>query len=62
MSEPLKTPLFDWHRANQGRIVDFAGWAMPVQYSSIIAEHEAVRKSAGLFDVSHMGRLEFTGE
>lgn len=62
MSEPLKTPLFDWHRANQGRIVDFAGWAMPVQYSSIIAEHEAVRKQVGLFDVSHMGRLEFSGE
>jgi aminomethyltransferase len=62
MTEPLKTPLYEWHRAHQGRIVDFAGWAMPVQYSSIIAEHEAVRKQVGLFDVSHMGRLEFFGE
>jgi len=62
VSEPLKTPLCDWHRAHQGRLVDFAGWAMPVQYSSIIAEHEAVRKQVGLFDVSHMGRLEFNGE
>ena len=62
MSEPLKTPLYEWHKANQGRIVDFAGWAMPVQYSSIIAEHEAVRQRTGLFDVSHMGRVEFHGE
>jgi aminomethyltransferase len=42
-------------------MVDFAGWEMPVQYSSIIAEHEAVRSAAGLFDVSHMGEIEFTG-
>lgn len=62
MSSPLTTPLYDWHKSHQGRIVDFAGWSMPVQYSSIIAEHDTVRKSVGLFDVSHMGRLEFPGE
>ena len=56
-----KTPLHDWHVAHRGRMVDFAGWSMPVQYESIVAEHEAVRKRVGLFDISHMGRLTFTG-
>jgi aminomethyltransferase len=42
-------------------MVDFAGWEMPVQYSSIVAEHHAVRRAAGLFDIAHMGRLKFTG-
>lgn len=42
-------------------MVDFAGWDMPVQYTSIVAEHHAVRKAAGLFDIAHMGRLKFTG-
>ena len=59
----LTTPLFDWHRANTGKMVDFAGWEMPVQYATgIIAEHLAVRKSGGLFDVSHMGRLRIKGD
>lgn len=62
MTTPLNTPIYAWHKAHQGRLVDFAGWQMPVQYSSIIDEHEAVRKRVGLFDVSHMGRLEFQGE
>src|SRR5690606_17904046 len=44
-----------------GRLVDFAGWSMPVQYGSIVAEHNATRNAAALFDVSHMGRLRFTG-
>ncbi len=57
----LKTPLHDWHVRRGGRMVGFGGWEMPVQYSSIIAEHTAVRTAAGLFDVSHMGRLRFTG-
>jgi len=62
MTPPLaKTPLHDWHVAHRGRMVDFAGWSMPVQYESIVAEHEAVRKAVGLFDISHMGRLTFTG-
>jgi len=55
------TPLHDWHAAHGGRMVDFAGWSMPVQYASIAAEHAAVRTAAGLFDVSHMGRLRFDG-
>jgi aminomethyltransferase len=55
------TPLHDWHAAHGGRMVDFAGWSMPVQYASIAAEHAAVRTAAGLFDVSHMGRLLFNG-
>lgn len=57
----LRTPLFDWHVAHQGRMVDFAGWEMPVQYGSIVDEHQAVRSRCGLFDVSHMGRLRFEG-
>jgi aminomethyltransferase len=56
------TPLNAWHHAHQGRMVDFAGWEMPVQYSSIVEEHLAVRSSAGVFDISHMGRLSFRGE
>jgi aminomethyltransferase len=57
----LQTALHDWHAAHHGRMVDFAGWDMPVQYTSIVAEHQAVRKAAGLFDIAHMGRLKFTG-
>ncbi len=56
-----KTPLYEAHRALGARLVDFAGWEMPVQYTSVIAEHEAVRNAAGLFDVSHMGEVEFQG-
>ena len=55
------TPLHDWHTHHKGRMVDFAGWSMPVQYTSIIEEHHAVRQTAGLFDISHMGRLRFSG-
>jgi aminomethyltransferase len=57
----LRTPLYDWHIAHHARMVPFGGWDMPVQYSGVIAEHKAVRTSAGLFDVSHMGRLSFAG-
>lgn len=62
MNQPLlRTALHDWH-VNQGaRMVDFAGWSMPIQYSSIVAEHEATRQAATLFDISHMGRLRFDG-
>ena len=63
MTESLaRTPLHAWHAAHGGRLVDFAGWSMPVQYASIAGEHTAVRTAAGLFDVSHMGRLRFDGE
>lgn len=57
----LKTACHNWHVAHGGRMVDFAGWDMPVQYSTIVAEHNAVRRAAGLFDIAHMGRLQFTG-
>lgn len=57
----LRTVLYDWHVAHGARLVDFAGWDMPVQYTGIIDEHHAVRNAAGLFDVSHMGRLVFRG-
>ena len=56
-----QTPLHAWHANHGARLVDFAGWSMPVQYKSIVAEHEATRASAGLFDISHMGRLRFSG-
>jgi len=55
------TPLDEWHRANGARMVDFAGWSMPVQYSSIVEEHRATRTAVGVFDISHMGRLRFDG-
>src|SRR5438046_8857526 len=57
----LRTPLYDWHVAHGARMADFAGWDMPIQYGSIIDEHQAVRTAAGLFDISHMGRLSFGG-
>ena len=57
----LQTPLHHWHVAHGARMVDFGGWAMPVQYSSIVEEHQACRNRATLFDVSHMGRLRFDG-
>ncbi len=57
----LQTSLHDWHRAAGGRLVEFGGWSMPVQYTTIVEEHEAVRKRVGLFDIGHMGRLTFDG-
>src|SRR5437870_2328738 len=56
-----RTVLYDWHVAHGARMVDFAGWDMPVQYTTIIEEHSTVRAAAGLFDISHMGRLSFGG-
>src|SRR5262249_36229663 len=49
------------HQARGARFVDFGGWEMPVQYTSILEEHHAVRQRAGLFDVSHMGEIELRG-
>lgn len=57
----LRTPLYQWHSSHEGRIVEFGGWDMPVQYSTIVEEHQAVRTGVGLFDISHMGRLRFSG-
>ncbi|MBI3581077.1 MAG: glycine cleavage system aminomethyltransferase GcvT [Nitrospinae bacterium] len=59
---PKKTPLYDRHAAAGAKMVDFAGWLMPVQYEGVLAEHSAVRNRAGLFDVSHMGEIFITGE
>ncbi len=56
-----RTPLYERHAALGARLVPFVGWEMPVQYSSIVAEHQAVRADAGVFDVSHMGQLELNG-
>lgn len=56
------TPLYDRHIALGGRMVDFGGWDLPQQYTSIRDEHFAVRKAAGLFDVSHMGRFRIKGD
>ena len=57
----LRTPLYDWHVAQGARMVGFAGWEMPIQYTSIIEEHLATRSAAGILDISHMGRLRFEG-
>ena len=59
---PLRrTPLFDWHVRHGAKTAPFAGWEMPLWYTSISDEHRAVRGAAGLFDVSHMGLLEISG-
>ncbi len=56
-----RTPLHDEHVKAGGRMVEFAGFELPVQYTSVTAEHESVRSAAGLFDVSHMGEIQVTG-
>jgi aminomethyltransferase len=61
MENVKKTALFNVHERYGGKVIDFAGWALPVQYEGIIPEHEAVRNAAGLFDVSHMGEVEVKG-
>ncbi len=61
MGELKRTPLQDFHLAHGAKLVDFAGWEMPVQYRSILEEHKAVRRAAGLFDVSHMGEVDVRG-
>jgi len=62
--EPLlkRTALFDWHQMNGGKLIPFAGWEMPVWYSSVVEEHLATRNYAGLFDVSHMGVYQAEGK
>ena len=61
MTTPKHTTLYDEHLAAGGRMVEFAGYELPVQYSSLVDEHTAVRTRAGLFDVSHMGEIFITG-
>ena len=57
----LKTPLYEVHVAEGAKIVDFGGWDMPLHYGSQIEEHHAVRRDAGMFDVSHMGVIDVEG-
>lgn len=57
-----RTALYNAHLSANARIVEFAGWAMPIQYNSILEEHRTVRSSVGIFDVSHMGRVYITGD
>lgn len=59
---PRRTPLYQVHVEAGARMVEFAGWEMPVQYAGALEEHHAVRRRVGMFDVSHMGRLELRGE
>ncbi|WP_149399478.1 glycine cleavage system aminomethyltransferase GcvT [Dictyobacter arantiisoli] len=61
-SQLKRTPLYEKHRALGARLVEFGGWEMPVQYSGILDEHQAVRTRAGLFDVCHMGEFKVEGE
>lgn len=58
----LRTPLYDLHVAQKARMVPFAGWEMPVQYTGITPEHHAVRDHVGMFDISHMGKFTLAGE
>ncbi len=62
MENLKKTALYDTHVKYGGKIVEYSGWLLPVQYESLKAEHEAVRNNAGLFDVSHMGEVKVVGE
>ncbi|MBT7257091.1 MAG: glycine cleavage system protein T, partial [Planctomycetaceae bacterium] len=55
----LQTPLYQWHVDQGARMVDFANWSMPIQYQSIVQEHQATRSAVTMFDVSHMGRIRF---
>ena len=57
-----RTPLFDGHTASNAKLVDFSGWEMPIHYSGVVDEYQTVRTKAGLFDVSHMGRIAVAGD
>jgi aminomethyltransferase len=56
-----RTPLYETHVASGAKMIAFGGWEMPIEYRGILVEHEAVRRRAGLFDVSHMGQISFAG-
>ncbi len=62
MPELKHTPIYDFHIKAGAKMVDYVGWEMPLLYKGIIAEHEHTRTAASVFDVSHMGRLKFTGK
>src|SRR5688572_20360433 len=59
---PKRTPFYDFHVQANARLVEFAGWEMPIVYRSIVDEHVHTRSSGSIFDVSHMGRLSFWGK
>jgi len=61
-AEESKTPLYEAHKSLNAKIVPFHGWLLPIQYTSIIEEHNATRTKAGLFDISHLGKLEIIGK
>ena len=61
MSDLKQTPLTAWHREHGARMVEFAGYEMPVQYEGVLAEHAAVRERVGLFDITHMGEVFLDG-
>lgn len=61
MSDLLKTPLYEWHVANNAKMAPFGGWDMPIQYKGIIAEHTHTREKAGIFDICHMGEFILKG-
>lgn len=62
MEKLKRTSLYESHKSQGGKIVDFHGWELPIQYEGIIPEHHAVRNAAGIFDVSHMGEVKVTGK
>ena len=57
----LKSPLYPKYAESNAKLVNFAGWEMPISFSGLIKEHESVRSSAGLFDISHMGVISIKG-
>ena len=57
----LKSPLYSKYRESQAKLVNFAGWEMPISFSGLVKEHEAVRNNAGFFDISHMGVISIRG-
>lgn len=61
-AQDKKTPLYEAHKRLNAKIVPFHGWLLPIQYTSIIEEHNATRAKGGLFDISHLGKLEITGK
>ncbi len=62
MEESKRTPLYEEHLSLKGKVVDFHGWALPIEYEGIISEHKSVREKAGIFDVSHMGEIRVKGK
>jgi aminomethyltransferase len=62
VEQPIPTPLSDWHRQHGAKMVPFAGFDMPVQYTSILAEHEHTRTKAAIYDICHMGEFHLSGQ